>query len=309
VIRILVVLVLLAALPARAEVASVALRTGRAYAFKSIAVDAAERRVFLGSWREKAIVVVDLAGGPPRVIASRYNGKLNGMGVHLRGDRLYAVMNEVDDRPGAKPIAVLLVIDAATERVLHAHELRAETTRHHFNHVVVDARGAAYVSDTVLGRIYRVDTTDPKARFELVLAHADLSWVHGVALVANETLLATTSYKGGVRFLELATRRWKPYRDLTTAGADGLVYHAGSLYGVGGAKITRYVLDAREAAIVRSEVVLRDHALFDDPRDLQVRDGWLYCLANLDPARQRDTHLLKLRLDERGQIDERTRPR
>ena len=298
-----------AARPGDLEV--IALRTGTAFEFKSLAIDAAQRRAYLGSWRDKAIVAVDLeGGGPARVIESRYNGKLNGMGVHLRGARLYAVMNETDDTPGATPLSVLIVIDVETERVIQSHELRATGGRHHFNHVVVDARGTAYISDTLKGRIYRVDTTDPHAKLELVIEHADLSWVHGIDLVDGESTLACTSYRGGIRFLSIADRAFLPYRDLATAGADGLEYHAGSLYGVGGNAITRYVLNATEDAIVRTEVVLRDHPLFNDPRALQVQGGWLYCLANLElePVRFRrsgrmardepltDSHLVKYRL-------------
>lgn len=58
-----------------------------------------------------------------------------------------------------------------------------------------------------------------------------------------------------------------------------------------------------------SEVLLRDHERFNDPRDLHIEDGVIYCLANIEhdavtfsrgTARQGraqdDTHLVEYRL-------------
>jgi hypothetical protein len=229
------------------------------------------------------------------------------MGTHLRDGMLYAVMNEVDDAPRARALSVLVVIDTATRQVVRSYELRATGARHHFNHVVVDAAGRAYITDTLRGAIRSIDTRRPDAAFELLVTDADLELAHGIDLSDDGARIAVTSYRGGLRFFDLRARRFAAYVDRATAGDDGIAYHGGAVYGVGKNMVRRHVLNAAGDAVVRTEVVLRDHERFNDPRCLQVEDGWLYVLANIehDPVafgggrtggRQTDTHVIKVRL-------------
>jgi hypothetical protein len=217
-------------------------------------------------------------------------------------------MNEVDDSRGARPLSVLVVIDAATYAVTRSYELRAGGKRHHFNHVVVDKHGIAYVSDTLHASIHTVDTTRPADRLRLLVKHGDLELVHGLALSGDGSKLIATSYRGGIKFVDLKTRALMPFSDRGTAGDDGLAYHRGHLYGIGQNRLTRYVLSANEDAIASSEVLVRDHARFNDPRCLAVAGDWLYALANIEhepvtssSREQRgaaldDTYVLKVRL-------------
>lgn len=271
----------------------IALGTGTRFRFKGLAIDASARKAYLGSWDRKQIVAVDLADRSHRIIETKHGGKLNGMGTYLRDGRLHAVMNEVDDSPGARPRSVLLVIDPAAppgRAVTAEYELRGKNGRHHFNHVVVDGRGIAYVSDTLKASIHTVDTRNPRDRLRLLVEHEDLTMVHGIDLSPDGARLFTTSYRSGIKFFDLKSREFSPYEDTATAGDDGLKYHDGSLYGVGGNTIRRYVLDRTETAVVRTEVVDRDHDQFNDPRCLHIEDGWLYVLANieLEPVTFRD---------------------
>jgi hypothetical protein len=268
--------------PAGTGPVEIALHTGTRYRFKGLAIAPDARTAFLGSWDRKQIVAVDLVDRTHRLIATRYSGRLNGMGVYLRDGVLHAVMNEVDDRPGARALSVLLVIDATTYTVLRSYELRGRTGRHHFNHVVVDRRGIAYVSDTLQSSIYTVDTEQPADRLRLLVRHDDLAMVHGLDLSPDGSVLFSTSYRAGIKFLDLATLTFSSFRDPATAGDDGLRYHQGSLYGAGGNAIKRYVLNAAGDAVVRTEVFARDHERFNDPRCLHIQDGWLHVLANIE---------------------------
>jgi hypothetical protein len=265
-----------------AEPVAIALRTGTGFRFKGLALDPDARTAFLGSWDRKQILAVHLRDGTRRLIATRYSGKLNGMGLYRRDGKLYAVMNEVNDRPGARALSVLVVIDATDLTVLRSYELRGRGGRHHFNHVVVNRRGVAYVSDTVQSSIYTVDTENPADRLGLLIEHEDLSWVHGLDLSPDEKTLFTTSYRAGIKFLDVETLEFSSFRDPATAGDDGLRYHEGSLFGVGGNAIKRYVLNEAENTVVRTELFARDHERFNDPRCLHIQDGWLYVLANIE---------------------------
>jgi hypothetical protein len=284
-----------------------ALGTGTRFRFKGLAIDRQRERAFLGSWDQKQLVVVDLGTRVHRVVPTRYSGKLNGMGAHLRDDKLYFVMNEVDDRPRARALSVLLVIDAVTLEVVRSYELRAAGARHHFNHVVVDDRGIAYVSDTLHASIHTVDTRRADDSLRVLVHHRDLTMVHGLALSATRATLIATSYQSGVVFIDVDRKVLRPSRAPSTAGDDGLAYHAGALYGIGGNALKRYTLSTAEDAIVGTDVLIRDHPVFNDPRCLDIRDGWLYALANieLEPATFAggsrgaaldDSHLVRYRL-------------
>jgi WD40 repeat protein len=199
-------------------------------------------------------------------------------------------MNEVDDDLGHQPVSVLLMYDVDHSRVVRSYELKGAGGRHHFNHVVVDGKGIAYVSNTLKSAIYTVDTKDPKGSLNLLIEHEDLSWVHGIDLSPDDTKLFTTSYEGGIRILDLRTKKFFDYKQQTTAGDDGLKYYRGSLYGVGQNSIKKYSLDEAETKVIRIDTLLEDHAYFNDPRCLHIVDGVLYCLANIDfePATFRD---------------------
>jgi hypothetical protein len=279
----------------------VRLGTGTRYRFKGLALDPEARVAYLASWDRRRLVAADLRRGTHRVIPTPYDGRLNALGVCLRGELLYAVMNEVDDAPAARALSVLLVIDTRDFRVLRVFERRAAGGRHHFNHVAVDAQGVAYVSDTLQAAIWTVDATRSDARLSLLVSHPDLTRVHGLDLSADTRRLFATSYGAGIKFFDLTTGRLLPFADRATAGDDGLKYHRGALYAAGRNAIRRFVLNGAQDAVVRTEVLLQDHGLFDDPRDLHVEDGRIHCLANIELARPRtgrppllDSHLLVL---------------
>lgn len=294
----------------RGAIEIINLGTRTAFKFKGLGMDLKANNAYLGSWDKKEIVVVSLSTGNHEILKTKYSGRLNGMDCYFKNGKVYALMNEVDDAPGAKPISVLLVFDSHTGNLLNSYEAVGINGRNHFNHVVVDDKGVAYISNTLKSRVDRVDTNDPKSRITSLIEHKDLSWVHGIDLSPDGTRLFTTSYKGGVRIFDLNTHSFYPYRDTTLAGDDGLKYHRGSLYGVGHNAIKKYTLNNSETRIIKTDTILKDHETFNDPRCLHIENGFLYCLSNIEfepvtfRGQQRssrkialtDSHIIKLKL-------------
>lgn len=288
----------------------IALRTGTEFKFKGLGIDLKANNAYLGSWDKKEIVVVSLSTGKHEILKTKYSGKLNGMDCYFKNGKVYALMNEVDDTAGARPVSVLLVFDSKTRSLLRSYESVGLNGRNHFNHVVVDDKGVAYISNTLKSSVDRVDTNDPKGRITSLIEHKDLSWVHGIDLSPDGTRLFTTSYKGGVRIFDLNTHSFYPYRDTTLAGDDGLKYHRGSLYGVGHNAIKKYTLNNSETQIIKTDTILKDHETFNDARCLHIENGFLYCLSNIEfepvtfRGQQRssrktaltDSHIIKLKL-------------
>jgi hypothetical protein len=134
--------------------------------------------------------------------------------------------------------------------------------------------------------------------------------VHGIDLSPDGTKLFTTSYGGGIRVFDLKANAFLPYRDTTLAGDDGLKYYKGSLYGVGQNAIKKYTLDKTETHIIKTDVILKNHESFNDPRCLHIENDFLYCLSNIEfepvifrgqqkPSRNTaltDTYILKMKL-------------
>jgi WD40 repeat protein len=286
------------------------LGTGTEFRFKGLGIDLKANNAYLGSWDKKEIVVVSLSTGKHEILKTKYSGQLNGMDCYFKNGKIYALMNDVDDTSGAKPISVLLVFDSKTGKLISNYESVGLNGRNHFNHVVVDDNGVAYISNTLKSRIDRIDTTDPKGCITSLVEHKDLSWVHGIDLSPDGTRLFTTSYKGGVRIFDLSTHSFYPYRDTILAGDDGLKYHQGSLYGVGRNSIKKYTLNDTETQIIKTDTLLKDHETFNDPRCLHIENGFLYCLSNIEfePVTFRgqqkssrktaltDSHIIKLKL-------------
>jgi WD40 repeat protein len=300
----------LSATPQQPNTEVIHLSTGTAFKFKGLGIDLKANNAYLGSWDKKEIVVVSLSTGKHQILKTKYSGRLNGMDCYFKNGRIYALMNEVDDTPGAKPISVLIVFDSQTGDLLKSYEAVGINGRNHFNHVVVDDSGIAYISNTLKSCVNRVDTNDPLGRITALIEHQDLSWVHGIDLSSDGKRLFTTSYKGGVRIFDLTTHSFHPYRDTTLAGDDGLKYHRGSLYGVGHNAIKKYTLNDIETQIIKIDTILKDHETFNDPRCLHIENGFLYCLSNIEfepvtfrgqqkPSRKTaltDSHIIKLKL-------------
>jgi hypothetical protein len=296
--------------PRSGGVEVIKLETGREFRFKGLAIDLKTEKAYLGSWDKKEIVIVSLKEKKHSIIKTGYSGKLNGMGVYIKRDKLYAVMNEVNDSPNARPVSVLLVIDITNNYVLRSYEAVGAKGRHHFNHVAVDDNGTTYVSDTLKSSVYTVNTNNPSDSLKQLIEHRDLSLVHGIDLSADGSRLFTTSYDGGIRFFDLRTKSFSSFRDLATADNDGLKYYEGCLYGVGNNTLKKYTLNEAEDGIMRTEVLLSDHEFFNDPRCLHIEAGYLYCLANIEfePVEFRrsgkttrktplsDSYLIKLKL-------------
>ncbi len=282
------------------------LNTGTNFKFKGMAISD-DGSIFLGSWDKKEIVKVYPNQTKYEKLQTKYSGKLNGMGCYIRDGILYAVMNEVNDDPAACTISVLLLFDIKSLNLIWAYESVGIGGRNHFNHVVVSSRGVAYVSNTIKSSVFVVDTHNPIDSLKQLVNHPDLSWVHGLDLSTDERTLFTTSYDGGIKFLNLESLAFSPYRDTTFAGDDGLKYYKGALYGVGDNQIKKYTLDEQEQVVIRGEIILDNHPSFNDARCLQIKDGYLYCLANIafepvvfDSTRQKqpmtDTHVVKWKL-------------
>ena len=206
------------------------------------------------------------------------------MGVCLRGSTLYAVMNDVNDDPQANPVSVLLVIDVADHKVLRSYEAKGSNGRHHFNHVTADDHGNVYVSNTLKSAIYTVNTTVAGDTLKQLVAHNDLSWVHGIDISPDGARLFSTSYGGGIKFFDLKSKTFSSFRDTTLNENDGLKYDNGYLYGIGKNSLKRYTLNRDETAVLKTDILLRDHPFFNDPRCIHIEGGWIYCLTNIDFA-------------------------
>ena len=273
------------------------LNTHRDYRFKGLAISRDGTAAYLGSWDRKEVLSIDLKTSAVERFSSPFSGRLNALGTLIHDDRLYALLNEVDDAPNSAPLSALALFDIGTGTMLRAHTLSATPgkSRHHFNHVVVGPDRMAYISDTLHGAIYRVDLREPNAAPYLWVVEEALALIHGLALEPSHSVLFVTSYEEGLGRIDLNTGTYASFKNPDSRRNDGIRYHRGAIYGVGGNAVSRYRLNAEMTAIVDTQALIVNHPSFNDPRCIDIVGEVFYVLANIehDPVqfrRQADAH-------------------
>lgn len=177
------------------------------------------------------------------------------------------------------------VLQPRVGRTVRSYEIRGDRAgRHHFNHVVVDANGRAFISNTLKGSVWTVDTRDPRANLELLIEHPKLRLIHGVTLGAANRMLYAPSYEAGLGVIDLDALTYASLQQPDSQGNDGLIYHRGFLYAVGQNTLTRYRLSPDGRQALDSTVLLKDHPYFNDPRCLDIVGDSLFILANIEHA-------------------------
>jgi hypothetical protein len=286
------------------------LRTEKELYPEGLAVDSARRRIWLNSTNQNKIVQSGFEGAGTTDLATPYHGKLRGTGLLLHAGLLLALGNDnYDATAGALHKSVLQVLNPADGTLLRSYE-HVSTERTLFNDISVDASGLAYITNTSEGALYTIPNIGESGGLELLLKATELEGANGLCLSARSRRLFIATSEG-LRIYDLSSRTFLPYQNKASAGIDGLKYHEGSLYGLRGG-LVRYVLNATEDAVVREEVLIPNHPLFDAPTSLCIVENTVFLLANSQfGKRQRieqgladrslltDTYVLQYRLSSR----------
>lgn len=251
---------------------------------ESFAVDIDAERLYLGTVADASIYAVRLddAQNPERLAGPEDGmGSVFGLALDGRNRILYAATGRIaltpEGAPGERETA-LVAFDLLTGEVSARH-MFAGAGR--FSDVVVQD-GIVYASDSVEGRIYRLER--PGGELEIYAEDSRLASLQGLALAQGA--LWVVDYATGLWRIDPVSREASRVEVLegSLIGFDGLTTDSyGELYGVrNGVQPHGLFHIALEpwGRGARVRPVLTGHPDFNEPTTVRVSDGRLFVLAN-----------------------------
>jgi hypothetical protein len=212
---------------------------------EGVAWDDAGRRLFVSSLYKRKVVVVDVGGsGAARDFVAEGTGGLwqvLGMKVDSRRGRLLVCSAADKTMRGFESAdrgrSGVFSFDLATGALVAKAIVPPDAATHLFNDLVLAEDGAAYVTDSEEGSVWRLD---PAGSLERVLRARSFLYPNGIALSPDGRFLYVASFSGIDR-VDLGGRNGRsPLRrhplphpeNVTLCGIDGLSFWRGRLLAV-----------------------------------------------------------------------------
>lgn len=251
---------------------------------ENFAVDIDAERIYLGTVADASLYSVRLDDPQnPRLLAGPEDGMGSVFGLALDGRNrlLYAATARIPLSPEGVPgdrETALVAFDLMTGEVSARHRFAGAGR---FSDVVVQD-GIVYASDSVEGRIYRLER--PGGELEVYAEDSRFASLQGLALAQGALWVA--DYATGLWRIDPVSREASRVEVLegSLIGFDGLAADSyGELYGVRNGVQPHGVFHiALEpwGGGARVRPVLTGHRDFDEPTTVRVSDGRLFVLAN-----------------------------
>jgi sugar lactone lactonase YvrE len=241
------------------------------------AYDAKTGRWFMGSIRQRRIIVADRAGKTSDFVRPGADGIGGVFGMAVDGQRrmLWVATTSLPRMEGftASDSGRVGVYgyDLDSGRLKHhAWAPRDSSVNHTFGDVAVAPNGDVYVSDSQAPWIHVLPTgRDSLARFA---THPLFRSLQGMAITPDGRTMFVADYSHGLLRVDLQSRSvtaLRIARGVTALGVDGLYLKGGALVGVQNGispmRIARFCLDDDARSVRRVEVLDRNSALADEP--------------------------------------------
>ena len=285
---------------------------------EGVAYDPKTKSFFVSSIRKRKIVRVDANGKVSDFVKPGEGGLRSACGIAADPKRRalwvasVAMPHMEGFRKGDPPASALFEFDLDTGRLRGEYRAPASEPPAAFDDLALGPDGRVFAND---GRNPRIWTLAPGAgAIELFLESDAFRGTQGMAVTPDGKTLYVSDYTSLFR-VDLASKRVTGLPvppDATLNGIDGLVYAAGSLYGIQNGvepnRVTRLELSADGATIAGAKILVMNHPDFDEPTLGVAAEGALYFTANsqggkfqnekkpITPEAMRDAVILKLPL-------------
>ena len=182
----------------------------------------------------------------------------------------------------------------AGERLRHI-ALDNSNGRYTFNDIAIDDDGHVYVTDTGAGTVYVIESdADTLGK---AIGMGDLRGANGIALDEERGLMYVARYGLDIVGVDLRDNNrvfsLEQTDDIALFGVDGLYLHEGALIAVQNHpsldRITRFALSKNGRRVTGCEVLVRRHALFEEPTTGVIVDGRLFFIGNSQIERSAQT--------------------
>ncbi|HEX5076187.1 MAG TPA: hypothetical protein VFW03_23445 [Gemmatimonadaceae bacterium] len=244
---------------------------------EGIAFDSRHGRFFLGSVRQRRVVVVERDGRVHDFVPARSDGLAGVFGMAVDAVRrvLWVATTALARMEGFTPSdsgrVGVFGYDLDTGRRLRSAWMpRDSSVAHTFGDVAVAPNGDVYVSDSEAPWILRLaNGSDSLVRF---VTHPLFRSLQGMAITPDGATMYVADYSHGLLAVSLVSRAVTPLaapQTMIALGVDGLYWHRGALVGVQNgvipARVVRFCLDSSGRSVRRLDLLDRNPAIADEP--------------------------------------------
>jgi len=245
---------------------------------EGLAYDAKQNLFYLGSLNRKKIVKIDAEGRVSDFVPADRYGLLPVLGIRLDPADGTVWANTFEDAGRTE----LVHFDSSGK--LPGRFAPKDSTKHGFNDLVIRKNGEVITTDSLNNKVFRLE---PQSGAFLALpVYRTLFYPNGIALADDDRSLYVADAVGIVKFdlADNSSRDVDPGPRNTTAGADGLYWHNGSLIavqnGMGSPRVAAFKL-SRDGNRVTRVTVLENRTQFTTlPTTGAIRGNDFYFIAN-----------------------------
>jgi sugar lactone lactonase YvrE len=245
---------------------------------EGLAYDAKQNLFYLGSLNRKKIVKIDAQGRVSDFVPADRYGLLPVLGIRLDPADGTVWANTFEDAGRTE----LVHFDSAGK--LLGRFAPKDGAKHGFNDLVVRKNGEVITTDSLNNKVFRLD---PQSGAFLALpVYRTLFYPNGIALADDERSLYVADAVGIVK-IDLAdnsSRDVDPGPRNTTAAADGLYWHNGSLIavqnGMGSPRVAAFRLSSDGNRVTRVTVLENRTQFTTLPTTGAIRGNDFYFIAN-----------------------------
>jgi hypothetical protein len=242
------------------------------------------QKIFLSSIFKNKIIQYDINSQKASdfISTNQYNFG-SGIGLYTKANLLFALSNSSIKR-SEKSIPSLFVFDIYDKKLIKTYTLN-DSLNHLWNDLTVSSNNEIYITDTRLGMIYMIKYPgDSIAQY-----YSDSTTIspNGIDLSQDGKRLFIASDKYGIRILDRESKKIINGIDTAAAGIDGIKYYNSSLYAVKNSaldhskhRLLKINLSNEEGNIESVENIELRKDLWNVPTTIDIKDGYLYLLAN-----------------------------
>lgn len=237
---------------------------------------------YVGSIHKKKVISIDDKRKIKDYIISGQDGMGEVIGIHVDHKRrhLWVCNNEGENIAGGKSNVHLYDLESGV--LIRKYEVQNENELHFFNDIKVLASGAAYITDTYAGAIYKMEPST--WAIEEFIKSDRLQYCNGITASPDEKKLIVSTHRGLIS-VDVSS---KEINRIDAQGylviADGLYQHKNSLIAIQNVffpiSVVQFKLDPTLNSITEPLTLVVDHPVFDVPTTGVVVDDYFYFIAN-----------------------------